>query len=278
MGIGHNPGAMLPTLIAAKKFNCKAGFDVEDYHSEEGMDKKLQMLTKKLMVNLLPQFNYVSFAAPLILEQVKVDVVIESAPWFTVLNYFSKSEFYEPLNLGIGPVKMVWFSQNINAGRGLELILPFVKQNCFTVELHLIGNLNQDFHEHNLRNFDNIIFHLPMQQSELHKILAQFDIGLALDIPVDRNRDLAITNKLLAYLQAGLYVIATETSAQKDFLNDWQHHGTTFNYTINNFQSIVEDIIDKIDIIRKEKDARFKAFNNNNWETASIQLLNQWNN
>ena len=276
--IGHNPGALWPTIKAAQIFNCRAGFDVEDYHPGEGNDKKLQALTKQLMIKLIPRFNYVSFASKLILQQVTVDIGHSKLPWFILLNYFPHNEFLKPVNIQKGSIKMVWFSQNIKEGRGLELILPIVKKYINTVELYLIGNLDPEFFENNLKDISNVIIYAPKQQSKLHEILSEFDIGLALEPAKDLNNELAISNKLLAYLQAGLYVIATETRAQKDFLKDWPQHGVCVNYTVNNFESIIKNAIDKIDTIRKEKNARFKAFNNNNWETASIQLLNQWNN
>src|SRR5690606_33934463 len=63
--IGHNPGALYPAFYAAEKFNCKCGFDVEDYHPGEGDDKNVQQLTRKLMNDYLPIMDYVTFAAPL---------------------------------------------------------------------------------------------------------------------------------------------------------------------------------------------------------------------
>lgn len=275
--IGHNPGAMWATFSAAKKFNCRAGFDVEDYHPGEGTDTNLQKITKQLMGKLLPIYNYVSFASPLILNEFEIYNKDNSRAWFSVLNYFPKAQFREPSIVGSGPIKMVWFSQNINVGRGLELILTFVKKNINNVELHLIGNLDKKFYEKELKNISNIFIHLPIQQIELHDKLSNFDIGLALEPAKDLNNDLAISNKLLSYLQAGLFVVASNTSAQTDFLHNWQNHGKCFDYKLNNFGDILLGLIDEIETIRKEKVLRFNNFKNNNWESTSINLLNEWN-
>ena len=274
--IGHNPGAMWPTLFASKIFNCKAGFDVEDYHPGEGDNQKVQSFTRQLMIRILPKFDYVSFASPLILQQLEHDIMITKSCWFTILNYFPKNEFIAPINNKEGRIKMVWFSQNINAGRGLELILPLLKKYENTVELHLIGNLNSDFFALHLKNIANLFIHSPKQQNELHKSLAEFDIGLALEPAKDINNDLAVSNKILAYLQAGLYVIATETSGQKKMLTDWQQHGVCFDCNNNNLQSILDNVIDNIQTIKSEKNSRFQAFKNNHWETASEKLLKEW--
>jgi hypothetical protein len=276
--IGHNVGALWVTVKAAEKFHCKIGFDVEDYHPGEGNNRYLQSLIKKLQYKLLPKFDYVSFAAPMILDAVKKELDVGIVNWFPILNYFPSSEFVEPVYINQGPIRLIWFSQNINAGRGLELILPMVKKATGKIELHLIGNLDPDFYEYYIKGFSNIIVHAAVAQKQLHHIMGQFDIGLALDIPIDKNRDLVITNKLLAYLQAGLYVLATNTAAQEAFLNKFPEHGLSFDYAINNSDEIFEKITAQINLIRSEKKKRYKKFEKYNWEIASVKLLNAWNN
>jgi len=275
--IGHNPGALWPAFKASKKFNCRVGFDVEDYHPGEGNDKHIKEVQKKIMVALLPQMDYVSFAAPLIQQQVEADAGKPFKNSFTLLNYFPAVEFRQPDDITDEKIQLVWFSQNINAGRGLELILPIVK-TIEKVTLHLIGNLENVFFESHLKGITNIIIHPPMKQADLHQVLSKFDIGLALDVPFDENRDFVLSNKLLAYLQAGLYVVATDTLAQQAFLNSWQGHGECFDYKINNAAIIIEKIIEKIAMIRSQKKARYKAFEKNNWEAASLTLLKAWAN
>ncbi len=274
--IGHNPGAMWPALKAGGKFNCKVGFDVEDYHPGEGNDPYMQKLTKQLMKKILPQMNYVSFASPLIKGQVVTDTGREEGKWFTVFNYFPATEFREPINIRKGPVKMVWFSQNINKGRGLELILAAVKKFENAIELHLFGNLNVQFYENCLQGIHNIIVHKPIAQKDLHLALTEFDIGLALEPAKDTNNELAISNKILAYLQAGLFVVATNTPAQQSFLNDLPAHGIWFDYKTNNAELIFENVLNEINTIRSESMTRYKNFETRNWETASIDLLSAW--
>jgi glycosyltransferase involved in cell wall biosynthesis len=48
---------------------------------------------------------------------------------------------------------------------------------------------------------------------------AEHDIGLALEQPVNRNRDLCATNKIFTYLLAGLAVAATDTTGQRWVMN-----------------------------------------------------------
>lgn len=274
--IGHNPGALWPIAFASKKFNCSAGFDVEDYHPGEGYSKDLQKFTKQLMIKLLPQLEYVSFASLPIMEKVEEDVNMEKQNWFTVLNYFPAEEFAEPDNLNCGPVKLVWFSQNINTGRGLEFILPFVKKEINNVELHLIGNLNSNFYEMALSEIPNVFIHSTMSQKELHLQLANFDIGLALEPAKDENNELAISNKMLAYLQAGLFVLASNTKAQEGYLKEMPNNGICFDYKLNDSAIVLKKILADIKTIRSQRKMRYDSFKNRNWENESIRLLKEW--
>lgn len=273
--VGHNPGALGAVMNAKLRFACKAGFDIEDYHPGEGHQASLQQLTKLLMVKTLPGMDYVSFASEPIMEQVKKDLKATYPNWFTILNYFPENEFLLLDNAPEGPIKMVWFSQHINAGRGLELVLPFIKSNPL-VELHLYGHAHTGFYEKNLAGIQNIFVHEPLPQLELHKVLATYDIGLALDIAVDENRELTITNKLLAYLQAGLYVAVAGTKAQRAFMQELPGHGTCFDFSGNNVEKLMEQLVLDIEMIRKDKLKRFESFRERNWEAESILLYNTW--
>lgn len=274
--IGHNPGALWATHLAGKKLNCRTGFDVEDYHPGEGHNLQGQKRIKKLMQLVLPTMNYVSFAAPLIMDEVKKDVVSVYSNWFTVLNYFPESEF-SSCNIELsGPVRMVWFSQHINSGRGLELILPAVDSYKEKVELHLYGNINSGFKNEYLDNIENIFLHGTLSQKQLHGQMANYDIGLALEPAKDKNNDLAISNKLLTYLQAGLFVMATNTSSQYAFLKNIPGAGVCVDYKKNDSEEIFLQILKDIDSIRNSRQDRLKEFKNNNWENESKKLISIW--
>lgn len=271
--IGHNPGALWATRYAGKRLECNIGFDVEDYHSGEGNDVHLQGVTKKLMQQVLPKMDYVSFASPLIMQAVKRDLNCSDANWFTILNYFPADEFATPERIISGPLKLVWFSQNINIGRGLQLMLPSVQSNSGKVELHLYGNVNPDFKKNHLEGLNNVFLHGALPQKQLHRALSLYDVGLALEPAGDRNNDLAISNKLLSYSQAGLYVMATNTNGQYSFINNFPEMGTCFDYRKNNSNEILEAILNNMDSIRNNRKERFEKFKGNNWETESLMLI-----
>ena len=274
--IGHNPGALYPTIVAAKKFSCPSGFDVEDYHPGEGQDKHLNSITLTLMKTLLPKFNYVSFASNLFQKKIEFVLGEVNKNWFSILNYSSSSEFIYPKELNDTTIKFVWFSQNINSGRGLENILFLFQKETYDIELHLYGSLDLRFYEEVLSKYNKIIIHQPLSQLELHKALSNYDIGLALDIANDENRDLAITNKILAYLQSGLYIIATDISAHQYIINQHQNHGVYFSNLNISANNLLQNIKSEISLIRKYKVDRYMRFKKYSWENESMLLQKKW--
>jgi len=58
------------------------------------------------------------------------------------------------------------------------------------------------------------------QPDELVAVAAQYDVGLALEQPVSRNREICLTNKIFIYLLAGNVVIATDTMGQRPIVKE----------------------------------------------------------
>lgn len=274
--VGHNPGALYATLKAAQRFSCKTGFDMEDYHLGEGTNKRAKANLKRLMQACLPSFDYISYAAPLIKTATEKDFKGELKNGFTILNYFPSNEFVAPeKGTATAKISLVWFSQNVNKGRGLELILPYIKKYADRVDLHLIGAVNPSFQQEFMTGISNIIYHGSLPQIELNERLAEFDIGLALEVPVDRNRELVLTNKILSYMQAGLYVVATNTEAQVNYLSAYPNHGIAIDFVLQESYQTLEHLFNEIDLIRKDKLKRYIEFVNK-WEDESKLLLSVW--
>lgn len=117
--------------------------------------------------------------------------------------------------------KVIWFSQTIGPGRGLEQILEVVEKVAQPVSLTLIGNYAPEYKEllssyikEGSKHVLNILD--AVSHKELYDIISEHDIGLALEQKHNRSRDTTVTNKILQYLQCGLKVFATETEGQKE--------------------------------------------------------------
>jgi hypothetical protein len=275
--VGHNPGAIYPSILAAQRFNCKAGFDVEDYHPGEGSDVSVQLLTFNLMKRNFPSFDYLSFASFQIQEKCLNEFnTSKKSTYLTILNYFDSDEFKSPAKITTDKLKLVWFSQNIDINRGLEYIIPVLKKYSHCVELHLIGNLSKQFEDILKNNKEVLILHSPISQFALHQKLADFDIGIAAeDNKTDSNRNLCLTNKIISYYQAGLYILASDTIAQREFLHSRTLHGKYFKNALE-FEDELKSIFENLASVRNEKKSRFELASKENWENESTRLSSTW--
>ncbi len=275
--IGHNPGSIYPTYKASLYFNCKSGFDVEDYHPGEGLDKNLQHITLLLMKKILPKFNYVSFASESILIECKKNIIFASTESLSIINNsFPQYEFIEPTNVNDAKLKLVWFSQHIDKGRGLEQIITIVDKYPDTMNLTLFGNCNNLFKKEWINGKDGIYLGGILSQKILHQNLLHFDVGLASeDIEADKNRSICLTNKIWAYYQSGLFILASDTPAQKDFIEKNSLHGVLY-HDIHILENVLLKLVHDIDLIRINKKLRFENAQKNNWENESMKLLEIW--
>ncbi len=274
--IAHNPGAFYPALKFAEKVGAKLGLDIEDYHPGESTSKVENKKMLLLMQQMLPKAEYCSFAAPLIKAESEKYIAKNGKPWVTILNGFPESEFISPVDNKNDKLKLVWFSQNITHGRGLEKLIPIVNELAGNVELHLIGDLTATNRETLIPNEKGIVIHSPVSQLQLHKMLAEFDIGLAFDPALNKNRELAITNKIIAYAQAGLYIVSISTPGQNEFLNT-----SKLNYNIIEYDEIsIKKCILKLISLKKtnhlNKDMQFLNGTKYSWEQVSSPLKSIW--
>lgn len=271
MVVGHNPGALYPTYFAGKRFQSKTGFDVEDYHPGETNDDAASGRIKRLMKALLPELNYLTFASAPIRSEVEKFADVKGE---VIMNWFCTNEFDEP-EKKTGKLKLVWFSQNISFNRGLEMVIPVVEK-LDDVELNLFGNCNADFQKKYLLHLKHTFLHPAISQQDLHKKLNEFDVGLAIEPKKDLNNELAISNKILAYFQSGLFIIASDTLGQKFFLKNHPEHGIVVNLHAD-LKNRIENLIQIKKEIRNGAAQRFYAARSYGWERGAEKLLEVWN-
>ena len=324
--VAHNLGALYPSYKLAKRLNTPFAFDIEDFHPGEKCSLAEKNRREFLMQKLLPKAAYISYASPLI-GQYSFDLIknsgrSEQASFpagkgrevrVLVNNSFSQPEF-EFKECKKEKVQFVWFSQNIAAGRGLELVIPALAKYKNKVQLTLIGNLYPEFKNSFLKDYsDFIIIQPPLPQKELNFYLCEFDVGLAIELSsADLNRDICLTNKIFAYIQAGLLILATDTSAQKQFINEHNKafdlgslqlrsataaqppiegslseaemsHGQSpisigilSGQSTEEMEQVVSEIIENIENVRANKKARFEYAKQLAWENEGEKLLDVW--
>lgn len=280
--VAHNLGALYPAYVYAEKWKIPFGFDVEDFHPGELVKDKNASLEKQrrvyLMKKLLPKAAYISYASPLIAEETnKLLPKIKNQLRCTILNSFLSAEFKAPKTKNSDKVRFVWFSQNITSGRGLELFIPALASFKDKAELTLIGNLVPEFASF-IKDFSGFIkVKEAMNQVALHSYLNNFDVGIAGEVSnIDLNKELAISNKILAYKQAGLFILATNTQAQMAFIKKLPEEGMLVQQNRDAIKEAIVGIIETKGDLRRRVKERFHSGLQLSWENESSKLYRVW--
>ncbi|MEM9681069.1 MAG: hypothetical protein AAF901_12175 [Bacteroidota bacterium] len=275
--IAHNLGALYPAWRYACRKNIPFAFDIEDYHPGESVSRSVtreRIRREFLMKRILSEAVYISYASPLIgersLELIGIDKVKRH---LLINNVFQSGEFVSPTSKN-GRFRLVWFSQHIDAGRGLEAMLEALDDFKDVVELHLIGNLREGFFSQFLSHRCYIHIHQPIAQTELHLKLSTFDVGLALEnADQDMNRGICLTNKIWAYTQAGLYVLATNTAAQIKFMQDHSWAGALIDLKkLTDLKETIKTLIEKRSQIRDNAKKRYDNAQVLSWDMEGEKL------
>jgi len=274
--IAHNPAAFYPAYSFAMQRTIPFAIDLEDYHPGESIKSSIKSAVTSLMAKLLPLAGYVSYASPLIMEFSKKIAADIGKSDMVINNFFAAKDFDDASTIPEGKIKLVWFSQNIDFGRGLEEILEVVALFSQSIELTLIGNPKEKFCKQYLQNKDGIKIIPSMHLSALHKAMANYDVGLAIEPGKDINNTIALSNKILTYFQAGLYILASDTPAQKKFLEAHPNHGIATSLSKYELSNTIKALLQSKNQIRSERDKRFKNAAVYNWENESKPLVAKW--
>jgi glycosyltransferase involved in cell wall biosynthesis len=120
-----------------------------------------------------------------------------------------------------GNISLHWYSQTLGPGRGLEDLFAALGAIDANVEIHLRGKPTSNFRDWLSRSIpkssaSRIFVHDLVPPNELLSRIAEHDIGFAGEMNFCRSRELTVTNKILHYLLAGLAVVASDTTGQRE--------------------------------------------------------------
>lgn len=280
--IAHNPGAFYPALWLSNKTGAPFAIDIEDFHPGENNEPIVSKSVKDTMKYCLPGACYVSFASPLIQKATLKLLPANNFSSIVVNNVFSAKEFPIPFSAEErtvnNKVNLVWFSQYISFSRGLEDVLPLLAQYSEWLQLTLIGNIDIQFKKEILDKYNFITIKEPVSQEVLNAELVKYDVGLAIEsVNSDENRKICLTNKIWAYLQAGLYIWATNTPAQREFSLQFPKHTSLFSSSeTDTLHEVIKSTINTLADIRNEKVKRWEINQTVNWEKERVTLGVQW--
>jgi len=258
--------------------------DIEDWHSEDLLpEDRIGRPIKLLRDNekaLLHQARYVSTTSEALAEGLfaryggqRPEVITNSFP----LPSFSTLR-QEPAR---NPPSFFWFSQTIGPGRGLETFLAAYALTKQPSQLTLLGQIHDDYRVYLLSLLPEslrrqVSFHGLVSPEELPRVIAQHDIGLALEQSHIINRDLTITNKILQYLGAALAVVATGTQGQREVLNQGAECGIILENLDNaaaTAATLDSLLADHTALQARQLSARRLAETRYCWEQESRRLL-----
>ena len=122
------------------------------------------------------------------------------------------------------PLRLYWFSQTVGYGRGLDELVDAIAVAGIRATLTLRGNGAESYAiglEHDAEEVGadlTIVPHPPGAPDAMVRLCQEHDVGLALEQTAVPNRDICLTNKLFAFIAAGLPIIGTATTAQRPIL------------------------------------------------------------
>ncbi len=250
--IAHNLQALPIAVIAAQKYKAKVGFDAEDFHSgmrpygtkSTVVDSIIEYIERKY----LPRCDYITAASPGIAEAYASKYSMPKPT--SILNVFPLSQRPQEFRPSSerDPLTLYWFSQTIGTDRGLEDIIQAMGLlQGHKIELHLRGNWAKDYQERLLKfamsvgvGPEQIYAYNPEPPDEMIKLAAQYDVGLALEQKISKNRDICLTNKIFTYLLAGNAIIATATQGQRLIMQTVKNAGLCFE--LGNIKRLTEQL------------------------------------
>jgi glycosyltransferase involved in cell wall biosynthesis len=240
--IAHTQPALPAAAAAARRWNAKLGFDCEDLLAETG--DKFCEANRLIEQKYLRQCDYITATSNAMADYL-ADTYKIARP-VVLYNVF-------PLSLaeGIAPppqrkphekLRLHWVSQTVGPDRGLQDVFEACAGLADQVEIHLRGRVSETHKSILLGEAERrgvtacLRFHPVIDRDELFRSMAEYDVGLALERPQNRNYSLTVTNKIFSYMLAGLAVAATETPGQGEVID--QAPGAGFLYAAGDAKSL----------------------------------------
>jgi glycosyltransferase involved in cell wall biosynthesis len=199
----------------------KVAFDIEDWYSNDYLvPERPVALLKSLEYFALNKGLYCSCPSQSMATALGL-AYSAKGKLEVIYNGFSIKENPVMIQSQNATASLVWFSQTIGPGRGLETLIESLQYLEQKVILHLYGNCVEGYEVYLQQIFPQhaghtLFIHPPVKHSELVSILAQYKIGLAIENNHPENKNTTVSNKILQYVQAGIKILATNTAGQSE--------------------------------------------------------------
>ena len=225
---GGTTGALAATAEAASRTGVPFALDLEDFHSgeQQGAGAALvNALAARIERELLPRAAALTTASVAIRDEYRRLYGVTPASVNNTFPLPATAPAIEPRRPG-DPLRLYWFSQTIGPNRGLEEAVTAAGVAAVPAELHLRGRPLAGY-QGDLQRMAaasapalRLVFHPPVNPDALVDSCRPYEIGLAVEQPDVRSRELCLTNKALTYPLAGLAAVVTSTAGQRAFAAD----------------------------------------------------------
>ncbi|HTL70109.1 MAG TPA: hypothetical protein VL404_02340 [Candidatus Eisenbacteria bacterium] len=284
--IGHYPAGLVAAASGAARWKARLGYDMEDLHVTE----HLHDAAKTARIRLIEQ-TYAPRCASRTAVSDRVAAEISRLygfpPPLVIRNVFPWAE-----RAGLdgrvldrrGPkLSLYWYSQSVGLDRGIQDAITASGALRGRVQLHLRGSVDAQTRrvltELARKNGigEDLYFHPAVSPAELLSRSAEHDVGLALEQPVSRNRELTASNKFFYYLLAGLAVAVTDVPGQRDVFEPYPGAGVLYRPgDTASLAAWLVSIADDPARLRSCRETALRAARERwNWETESRALVDQ---
>lgn len=277
---GHNLGVLAAITTIAKNQGKKCMFDAEDFHRGETAITDLEnRITIFLENKYIPQLDILISASPLITQE--YTKLYPALRHININNVFQVNKNEKKLDFESSRLKCIWFSQVVGLDRGLQDIISGISKVTYgKIKLDIIGDYDEYTKQHllllNQNPLHDIQFFRPLSPSNLDKILINYDVGIASETSPNYNRTICLTNKIFQYVSSGLAILASDTLAQKKFMDENCNIGATYHIgSICEITEILNLWIRDRDLLKEiKKTSQRLSAEQLNWALEKTKFLN----
>lgn len=220
---GGSSGALTATARAAGALGVAYALDLEDFHTAEQDESATARLSHALAHHvqqaILGKAAFLTAGSEAISEAYMQQYGLRP---LTLNNAFSLPLTAPDLTPSPGTgLRVVWLSQTVGPGRGIEDAILAMGMHNIPGELHLRGLPVQPY----VNSLIDLaaekapllrVSHFPPDPSRSPMDICNgYDVGLATEDGHVLNRALCLTNKVFTYLLAGLALAASDTPGQR---------------------------------------------------------------
>ena len=196
---GGTSGALAAIVDVARLMGSPYAVDLEDFHTGEGQpDPERRAWMEQIESRALSGASFATAAGDAMASAYARKY---STRPITIHNTFSLPRQKPSFTVSNGALRLYWCSQTVGPGRGLEDAVLAMGQKGLAGELHLRGAPVDGYLDHLRQLADSaahrlkIVWHPPTDPDSMVPAARGHDIGLALEQPVDQNKQICLSNK-----------------------------------------------------------------------------------